>query len=34
MRLHRAKMMRRMGADSLAELVKMWVQINGRPDAG
>jgi len=32
--LHRAKMMRRMGADSLAELVKMWVQINGRPDAG
>ncbi|MEM7309549.1 MAG: response regulator [Planctomycetota bacterium] len=25
--LHRAKMMRRMGADSLAELVKMWVAL-------
>jgi FixJ family two-component response regulator len=27
--LHRAKMMRRMGADSLAELVKMWVLLEG-----
>ena len=27
--LHRAKMMRRMGADSLAELVKMWVAVEG-----
>jgi two-component system, LuxR family, response regulator FixJ len=30
--LHRAKMMRRMGADSLAELVKMWILLEGRPD--
>jgi len=30
--LHRAKMMRRMGADSLAELVKMWMLLEGRPE--
>jgi two-component system, LuxR family, response regulator FixJ len=30
--LHRAKMMRRMGAESLAELVKMWMVLEDRPD--
>ena len=32
--LHRAKMMKRMAADSLADLVKMWVAVEGKSPGG